>query len=149
MPKNANVLDEFGEMVVRDVYDHVISLMADMMSSPSLDPSWQRIHTAYTTLDDRSAKVVQSLVMDAIDQTFANFLNFFDAREIKVMMNSKGGKTVDVVELSDGLAVEPYTDEGWIARYSKFKKGLRVPRKAASKLKSTSKSKRTAKTPRR
>src|SRR5437868_1947294 len=108
--KKRNVLDEFGEMVVADVYDGAIDLMADVMSHSSRDPSWQRMHKAYCTLDDRAAKVVQGLVMDAIDQTFARFLYFLEAREIKLIVTSKGGKPVDVVGLSDGLAAEPYTD---------------------------------------
>lgn len=58
--------------------------------------------------------------MFAIDQTFAQFLNFFDAHEIPIPFETETGETVDIQSQSDGLAAEPYNEWGWIAKFSKF-----------------------------
>lgn len=62
-----------------------------------------------------------SIGLHAVDLAMADFLQFLDANDIGILFRDGSGQLHDIRALSDGLAAEPYTEEGWIARFSKYK----------------------------
>jgi hypothetical protein len=119
-------VNEFGKLAVREVYDRALEFLQDTMTRGMKGVKPDPLHLAYRTLDPQSAAVLRRFVVEAVDQTFAQFLDFFDVHEIPVCFRTDSGEVVDVRGVSDGLAAEPYNERGWIAQFSKFKQGLPV-----------------------
>ena len=125
-PSERKALDEFGSAVVREVYDRAIEFLQDTMTHGMKGIEPDPLHLAYRDLDAQSAAVVQQFVVQAVDQTFAQFLHFFDVHSIPLRFKTSSGEEVDVRAVSDGLAAEPYNERGWIAQFSTFKDGIQV-----------------------
>jgi hypothetical protein len=123
-PEQKEALDEFGKAVVTEVYDGACSHLQGVISHRWRSRRPDELHLAYKTLDEKAAEVARELIVDAIDQTFAQFLHFFDVHEIPIPFKTQSGEVIDVRAASDGLAAEPYNEWGWIAMYSNFKGGI-------------------------
>jgi hypothetical protein len=123
-PNEKLALEMFGRRVVKDVYDgsceYLQAVMAHGMKGKNPDP----LHVAYCSLDERSAQIVRRFVVEAVDQTFARFLHFLDTSQVPIPVELESGQQVDLRGVSDGLATEPYGEQGWIARFSRFKDGI-------------------------
>lgn len=114
--------------VVRDVYDESCEVLLTLLKRGLQGIRPDPLHSAYASLDESAADVVRQIALFAIDRTFARFLSFFDEHEIPIEVLNKNGRKVNITAASDGLAAEPYTDDGWIERYSRYKDGLPNPR---------------------
>ena len=69
--------------------------------------------------------LIQDFVAEAIDRTFIEFLYSFESHYNPLSFKTSAGEVVDMVEISDGLAGEPYNEDGWIARFSKYPNGFK------------------------
>lgn len=123
-PEQKEALDTFGRMVVEEVYDRSCEFLRATISHGMRGGKPDPLHLAYESLDEKSAEVLRQFLVEAVDQTFAQFLHFLDLHAIPVHVNIESGESVDVRAASDGLAAEPYNQWGWIARFSKFKDGI-------------------------
>jgi hypothetical protein len=126
MTQGRKALDEFGKAVTKEVFDRSCSFLQDTISHGMNGNKPDPLCIAYNSLDPKSAEVLRVFLKLAVDQTFAQFLNFFDVHEIPIPFATSSGAVVDVRAASDGLAAEPYNDWGWIAKYSVFKDGIMV-----------------------
>ena len=118
-----DALDQFGKMLIGEVYDTACDEMRRAISRPLRGIKPNDTYEQFARLDPDSRPFVRQLVVDAISQTLAQFLHFIDVHAIPLPIKSESGEGVDVRKLSDGLAAEPYNEWGWIAQYSKFKNG--------------------------
>ena len=123
-PLQKQALDSFGEAIVREVYDRSCQYLLDTISHGMKGNKPDPLNLAYQALDPASATVLRKFLVEAVDQTFAQFLAFLDVHQIRVPIQSSDGVITDVTSTSDGLAAEPYSESGWIARFSKFKDGI-------------------------
>jgi hypothetical protein len=123
-PEQKEGLDDFGKMLVAEVYDRACEVLHGTISHGMKGIKPDPFHLAYQSLDEKSKEVLRRFVMEAVDQTFAQFLNFLDVHKISIPVKTSSGEVVDVQAVSDGLAAEPYNDWGWIAKYSRFKYGI-------------------------
>lgn len=117
-------LDTFGSNVVAEVYDRACAVLQGTISHGMTGSAPDPMYRDYRSLDDRSADILRRYVILAIDQTFAHFLYFLDEHQIPLVVRTESGQEIDVRQISDGLAAEPYNEEGWIARFSAFKERL-------------------------
>ena len=114
-------LESFGKEIIGRVYDDSLSHLKRVMEGKMKGKRRMDLGALYKSLDDHAAEAVRRFAAEAVDATFSRFLNFFDEQGIPLYFPSSAGKLVDVRTLSDGLAAEPYTDSGWIARYAAYK----------------------------
>jgi hypothetical protein len=123
MPMSATVpvLDELGETLIREVRDRTIDELDEILNGTAL-PAWKRglhsdLEAAYPEL---SHEPIRHLVVIAVDTALHNFLWAVESSR-RIKLGIQGGDDVvqDVVELSDGLSGELWTDDGWIARFSR------------------------------
>ncbi len=123
-PDPKTTLEEFGKLLIRDAYDQTIDVLHTLLSRGLRGARKDELHLAYESLDERTQKLVRQLMQKAVDQMFAHCLNFFDAHEIPIAFSLPDGSEFDVTHVSDGLATEPFTELGWIAKFSKFANGI-------------------------
>lgn len=123
-PKAKKTLDAFGKAVVNEVYDRSCDFVQTTISRGMRGNKPDPLHVAYQKLDPATAAFVRQFLLMAVDQTFAQFLAFIDSHQIPIKFPPDEKNAKNITALSDGLAAEPYNEQGWIARFSKFKDGI-------------------------
>ena len=105
-PEQKQALEKFGKQIVNEVFDRSCNVLEMIMSHGTKKKGGKtdKLYLAFRSLDQRSAEVVRLFTLMAIDQTFAQFLNYLDEHEIVIPMETNSGEFVDIRTLSDGLA---------------------------------------------
>ncbi len=105
MKSNQIILDEFGKIMIHDVYDFNYKLLKNMI-----------VH-----FQDKN-EIVENLDLickESFESTLFNFLKIFEENEQFKIVYEENGKQVNLVEISEMLKAEPIIENGWIARFSK------------------------------
>lgn len=118
------VLDEFGQAVMTHVRDDAISFLERVLSGRMADATSKELHSQLRDLSPAEAEAIRRLLVTAVDAGIVRFLHFVDECDLQLLFQSRSGDTVNIREISDGLAGEFHTDKGWIARFSKYPDGL-------------------------
>ncbi|AIQ54615.1 hypothetical protein [Paenibacillus sp. FSL R7-0331] len=117
-------LDMFGELVINQVRDSTIEQWEKMLTGQLKSKRAVNVYEeAKSKLDGPALEMVMGLVNQIVDSTLHNFLELFEQEEkIKLLFMGSGSKEdtgeVEIKEISDGLAGELYTEDGWILKYS-------------------------------
>jgi len=112
-------LDKFGEFVTTKLRDAAIDKADSLLVAYWKAPSLQNLQTALGRLTPEQQALVRRCVIEAINSGIHDFLlALSDAHDIEqgiaVVVDGE-----NVAALSDGLHGEPYSDDGWYARFSK------------------------------
>ncbi|WP_439621572.1 hypothetical protein [Gemmata sp.] len=112
-------LDKFGEFVVTKLRDAVIDHADGLLVAHWKAPGLQALQADLRRLTAEQRAIVRRCVIEAVDRGLHDFL--FALQE-----EHDAGSAVSVVvdgqpvaAESDGLHGEPYTIDGWYARFSK------------------------------
>ena len=120
MTKEKKVLNQFGKLLMEEVRDGVIYDLHQI-----IEGNFVSEQNKYLQSIIKKSKIkkedLEIIVTEMIDKTIFSFLFMFDMNEeFSIVANT--GKTVkNLAEVSDGLAGEIYSDEGWIKKYSQYK----------------------------
>jgi hypothetical protein len=112
-------LDTFGEFLVAKFRDAAIDHSDGLLASHWKAPGLQSLQADLRRLTDEQRAVVRRCVIAAVDSGLHDFL--FALQE----EHDAGGRIAVLVDgrpvaaESDGLHGEPYSAEGWFARFSK------------------------------
>jgi len=123
------ILDAFGRILISEVRDegirkHEKIVLGQMKSAQALE-----LHEKLRSFDDEELSRIRQLVVETIDNALHNFLCMIEGNEEMLEVNCgehEESTKENIRELSDGLAGELYTEDGWIARFSTFKENYRV-----------------------
>ncbi|AIQ49128.1 hypothetical protein R70723_26885 [Paenibacillus sp. FSL R7-0273] len=117
-------LDDFGELVINQVRDRTIEQWEKILTGQLKSKRAVNVYEeAQLRLDGPALEMVTGLVNQIVDSTLHNVLDLFEQEEkIKLLFKGSGSEEdtgeVEIKELSDGLAGELYTEDGWILKYS-------------------------------
>lgn len=115
----SNNLDLFGEIFINEVRDRTISLFDDRVKGNMKGEPSQQLYKDVQTLNESQREIMYRIIEQVTDLSIHNMLCMFeDHEELKLLLNEE-----NLVEESDGLAGELYTEDGWIKRYSKQRTG--------------------------
>jgi len=122
--KRNEILDTFGQILISEVRDEALeefqmTLQGTMKSAAALD-----LYQKLRSFNDEELSIIREVVLSSIDDVLHNFLWMLEQNEDDLELycgDGKGSTKRNINELSDGLAGELYTEDGWIARFSKFK----------------------------
>ena len=111
----SNDLDLFGEIFINEVRDRTIRVFDKRIEGTMKDESSQQLYKEVQLLNDSQRELVYKIIEQVTDLSIHNVLCMFEEHdEVKLLYNDG-----NLVEESDGLAGELYTDDGWIKKYSK------------------------------
>jgi hypothetical protein len=116
----AKALDKLGEFMVAKLRDAAIGHADALLAAHGKAPGLQALQADLRRLTDAQRAIVRRFVIESVDSGLHDFL--FALQE----EHDAGGEiavTVDgqpVAAESGGLHGEPFSDEGWFARFSKF-----------------------------
>ncbi|MFD1425569.1 epimerase [Kroppenstedtia sanguinis] len=115
-------LDKFGKMLMEKVRDMSIGEWDDVvngkMKAPVLVELYEELASSF---DKEQLNILSNLIPQIVDTTLHYTLACLEEEkdDVKVSVQVDQGTVDDLVEASDGLAGELYTEDGWIARFSK------------------------------
>lgn len=109
------VLNEFGETFIEDVRDRTISDIDMVVDGKYFTEQDLDIAKKFSALDGKSQEFIRMIIPNIVDTCLFNFLNMFEEHEeIELKMSGQ-----NLNQISDGLAGELYTEDGWIQKYTK------------------------------
>lgn len=120
MLETTNELEIFGKFITKNLRDHGIeyfdTLMNGLCKSPNLYQLEDNVREFY--LDQ--VKIIRKCVVKTIDNAIHDFLS---ALQEKTCIENKIEITVNGVNIalaSSCLQAEPYSQDGWYSKFSKF-----------------------------
>src|SRR5262245_8334240 len=112
-------VEKFGRFVVTKLRDPAIDFADGLLAGRWRSPGTRALQSALARLSPEQRALVRRVVVASVDCGLHDFLfalgesHDFE-RGIAVVVDGQ-----NVAALSDGLQGEPYSDEGWFARFSK------------------------------
>ena len=116
-------LTTFGQELMTEVRDRVLSDLNQTISGQMLSDSAQQLHTKFEKLTDEDKSFFIDAIVQYVDLTIFKFLFMFEETDNWAVIDkevAESNKLDDIAKLSDGLVGELFTEDGWIARFSKF-----------------------------
>lgn len=113
-----NILDYFGKMLMLDVRDRTIRNWDMILDGKMKGSAAQQVRDKLLNFNREQIEVLKWLIPQIVDLNLHNFLAMVEEHnEIKVEICDRETNN-NINEISDGLAGELYTEDGWIKRFS-------------------------------
>lgn len=120
-----DVLDRFGQLLVSEVRDVAVAVALKSLRGQMKDQASKQLEAELEKVPENTRKLIETFATDLVDSTLHNLLSFFEgAEDFMIAFKEDENNLVDLNEISDGLAGELFTDEGWISRFSDLGKLL-------------------------
>ena len=114
-----DVLDYFGEMLISNVRDKTIASWDMMVNGKMKGITAQQVREKISSFSDEQKEILRWLTPQITDTCLHYLLTMFEqSDELKLTVCIEQAN-VDLKQISDGLAGELYTEDGWINRFSK------------------------------
>jgi hypothetical protein len=109
-------LDIFGEIIMKKVRDEAINQWEMTIQGKMKSEESQNIHNLISS--SGQSELINDLVPKIVDTTIHHLLWALEQVEAIDVSIYSGNILVSIKEISDGLAGELYTEDGWINRFS-------------------------------
>lgn len=121
MNNQQSSLDKFGEFIVVNLRDKAIETAEMLLENGSKSPQTKILQDELSTFNAAQKAIVANTVKASIDAAIHDFLFAIEEQadfenDIQIIVNEE-----NIVEMSDGLQGELFTQDGWLEKYSKFK----------------------------
>lgn len=121
MNNQQSSLDKFGEFIVVNLRDKAIETAEMLLENGSKSPQTKILQDELSTFNAAQKAIVANVVKTSIDAAIHDFLFAIEEQadfenDIQIIVNEE-----NIVEMSDGLQGELFTQDGWLEKYSKFK----------------------------
>jgi predicted PhzF superfamily epimerase YddE/YHI9 len=113
-------LDYFGELLITRVRDKAILEWDMIVDGKMKDASSKEIKKNLMKFNAEQIDLVRRLIPQIVDTTLHHLLwTLEQEKSIDVAVKTDSEVVPSIREISDGLAGELYTEDGWIMRFSK------------------------------
>lgn len=116
---NRETLDIFGSLLMRRVRDQTISEWDKEIDGEMKGLTAQHIEGILNSLNAKQINVLHQLIPRIVDTSLFNMLIMLEEeKSIQIAVHSETGVTINLRDISDGLAGELYGSRGWISQFS-------------------------------
>lgn len=105
MLKNKEILDKFGEVLIKTAYNLNLEIMEKNIKK--------------NISEKELSKKISFLFKENLESVFFDFLKIFEENEEFKLYYEKNNQRINLVEISEMLKAEVLTEDGWIERFSK------------------------------
>jgi hypothetical protein len=117
------LLDKFGELLITRVRDKAIGDWERIVSGQMRGATAERVKQQLASVDTQMRLVLLSLVPQIVDTTLHHLLwTVEQERSVDIVTKGENGIAHSIRDVSDGLAGELYSEQGWIVRFSNKRK---------------------------
>jgi len=121
---NSKILDSFGEKIVTQIIDRYYKQIPVEIQEGLNIPERKELNGVFDKLTDNEKKLLIKFIIDLINSTLFDYLEFFELNPEFKLTFDEGGQQISLIEISEMLKAEPLGDDGWIERFSKYKTSL-------------------------
>jgi len=115
-----SVLDRFGRLLMSEVRDRSIRHWKMIAEGSMKGEEALRLHEQFSQMTSHDQDVAMMCAPQIIDIVLHNLLAMFNQEEdLEVSLKLGDGIVPSLRDASDGLCGELYSEEGWIARFSR------------------------------
>lgn len=108
-------LNYFGKILISDVRDRTIHGFDMRITGMMKDEDSQKLYEEIKKMDNKQIELIKKIIPQIVDLSLHNMLCMIEENtKIKVQIENE---CID--KISDGLAGELYSEDGWIQRFSK------------------------------
>lgn len=107
-------IEKFGEIFIKEVRDRSIRIFDKRIQGVMKDENSQNLFRKVNCLDDNEKQLINELIPQVVDLCMHNMLCMFEEHDDFVISIDEE----NLNDLSDGLAGELYSADGWISRFS-------------------------------
>jgi hypothetical protein len=112
------VLSLFGKEIIEGARDKTIrswlkAIDGEMKSKRLID-----VHENLKDLPVEKLDFIKQMIPDIVDACIHNFLFYIQSEETIALQKTCDGQAYDLAKISDSLAGELFSADGWIAKYS-------------------------------
>ena len=119
---NNEVLNEFGEMFIKETRDRAIRVINWTIDGSAKAPSLLELSKQVQLFSDEQKETLRKVVFEAIDHALFKVMVMLEEHEEYIKMTiTKDGKTYNLPEISDGLGGKLF---GWIKQFSEYEESL-------------------------
>lgn len=120
-----NRLSGFGDLFIKSVRDNTLFVLEEIISGHMKGSIDKEMHERIQVMSVDDVNFLKDVVYRMVDLTMHNALFMFEENQEWKISNEAQGVS-DLNSISDGLAGELYTTEGWIHGLSEYppSKGL-------------------------
>ena len=109
-----NCLNEFGEVLIKEVRDRTIRLFDKKVQGMMRDRDSQLLFEKISKLSEEQKLLISEIIPQVVDLSLYNILCMFEEHdEFQIVRDGE-----NIADISDGLSGELYTSDGWIEKFS-------------------------------
>jgi hypothetical protein len=114
--KAPSQVDKFGQFIVENLRDKGIGFAEGLLQKHWKAPDYIEMQNELGELSASQKEAFKKAIIATVDGAIHDFLFALQERkDIQILVDGQ-----DLVELSDGIHGEAYSEDGWYAKFSKF-----------------------------
>jgi hypothetical protein len=119
MKTNKEILDEFGQLVVENVYDDGVRYFYQILDGTTKWNSGEKYTEIFKKLPEKEKLIAKEYIHDLVSTSIFAFLKILEEHPQFKLYYQNNGQKANLIEISEMLKSEPIIENGWIARFSK------------------------------
>jgi len=119
MKINQEILDKFGKIVVKSVFDDNFSYLNQILIGKTKWGQGKKYTNVFQKLENSDKKIIEEFFLEYLKTNIFSFLSIFEENEEFKLYYEENNQKVNLVEISEMLKAEPIIENGWIERFSK------------------------------
>jgi hypothetical protein len=119
MKINQEILDKFGKIVVKSVFDDNFSYLNQILTGKTKWGQGKKYTNVFQKLENSDKKIIEEFFFEYLKTNIFSFLSIFEENEEFKLYYEENNQKVNLVEISEMLKAEPIIENGWIERFSK------------------------------
>ena len=116
MKSNAQILDEFGQLVTNEVFNKQYEFILNKVEVLAQTEGYKNL---FTGMNFEQKKEIEFYTSEILKASLFDFLRVFEENNTFKIVYENDGQQVDLNQISDMLKSEPIIKDGWIERFSK------------------------------
>ncbi|ADV48520.1 hypothetical protein Celal_1205 [Cellulophaga algicola DSM 14237] len=116
MKNNKEILNEFGEILITNVFDPSYEIINNPIATFQNTDGYKNL---FNNLSKDGKKEFDNIIFERMHGALFNFLKIFEENDQFKLVYEENGEQINLVEISEMLKSEIYHENGWIARFSK------------------------------
>ncbi|WP_324025376.1 hypothetical protein QSV08_19545 [Maribacter sp. BPC-D8] len=118
MKTNQEILDEFGKILISDVFDKGYEFIKNDISDLAETEGYENL---FGNMNNDQKMEIEKYTKEILEGVLFQFLKIFEENKQFKLLYENESQQIDLVKISEMLKAEPIIEDGWINRFSEFK----------------------------
>ncbi|MRI64135.1 hypothetical protein EDM00_09055 [Ornithobacterium rhinotracheale] len=118
MKSNNKILNEFGNILIQNVYDNQLRFIMNSIKDLSQTEGYKNL---FKDMNEIQKKEIEKYTKEILSGALFDFLNLLEENDqYKLIYGNTCDNQLDLNKISENLKAEPIIENGWIDRFSKY-----------------------------